>query len=192
MATTGKGGRGSLYVWVLIAIASGAALGFFFPHTGAAMKPLSDGFIKLVKMIIAPVIFCTVALGIAGAEGLKKVGRTGTLALLYFEAASTMALVVGLIVVNVLQPGAGVNANPKTLDTGAVAAYTGHKMESVPDFLLNMIPTTFVDAFAKGEILQVLLLAILFGIAVQHLARTASRSSRSFEELSPSASRSCG
>jgi aerobic C4-dicarboxylate transport protein len=160
----------SLYFQVLLAIACGAALGAYAPATGAAMKPLGDAFIKLIKMIIAPIIFCTVVLGIAGTENLKKVGRTGGLALLYFEVVSTLALVVGLVIVNVLQPGAGMNIDVATLDTGAVAAYAGPgKMQSTRDFLLNVIPTTMVDAFAKGEILQVLLIAILFGIALQQL-----------------------
>ena len=160
----------SLYFQVLLAIACGVLLGAYAPATGAAMKPLGDGFIKLIKMIIAPIIFCTVVLGIAGTENLKKVGRTGGLALLYFEVVSTLALIVGLVIVNVLQPGAGMNVDVRTLDAGAVTAYAGPgKMQSTKDFLLNVIPTTIVDAFAKGEILQVLLIAILFGIALQQL-----------------------
>jgi aerobic C4-dicarboxylate transport protein len=134
------------------------------------MKPLGDGFIKLIKMIIAPIIFCTVTLGIAGTRDLKKVGKTGGLALVYFEAVSTVALVLGLIIVNVVRPGAGMNVDIRTLDTGSVSAYTGQgKMQGIVEILLNIIPSTFVDAFAKGEILQVLLLAVLFGIALQHL-----------------------
>src|SRR5260221_2868868 len=134
------------------------------------MKPLGDGFIKLIKMIIAPIIFCTVVLGIAGGEEMKKVGRTGGLALLYFEVVSTLALLIGLLIVNFIQPGAGMNIDVRTLDSSAVSAYAGPgKMASTKDFLLNIIPTTFVDAFAKGEILQVLLLAILFGLALQQL-----------------------
>jgi len=134
------------------------------------MKPLEDGFIKLIKMIIAPIIFCTVVLGIAGADDLKTVGKTGGLALLYFEAVNTLALLSGLLIVNVVRPGAGMNVNVLTLKTGEVSAYVGHaKMQSVADFLLNVIRSTFVDAFAKGEILQVLLLATLFGIALQRL-----------------------
>jgi aerobic C4-dicarboxylate transport protein len=159
-----------LYVQVLTAIAAGIVLGALSPQTGAAMKPFGDAFIKLIKMIIAPIIFTTVVIGIAGSDDLKKVGRTGGLALLYFEVVSTLALIVGLVVVNVIQPGAGMNADPKTLDAGAVSAYTGGaKMESTKDFLLHIVPSTFVDAFAKGEILQVLFLAVLFGIALQRL-----------------------
>jgi aerobic C4-dicarboxylate transport protein len=160
----------SLYFQVLVAIACGATLGALAPATGAAMKPLGDGFIKLIKMIIAPIIFCTVVLGIAGTENLKKVGRTGGLALLYFEVVSTLSLLIGLGIVNLLKPGVGMNVDVRTLDAGAVSAYAGPgKMQSTKDFLLNVIPTTVVDAFAKGEILQVLLIAVLFGIAIQQL-----------------------
>jgi aerobic C4-dicarboxylate transport protein len=160
----------SLYVQVLVAITIGIALGAAMPETGAAMKPLGDGFIKLIKMIIAPIIFCTVVVGIAGTADMKKVGKTGGLALLYFEIVSTVALLVGLFVVNVVKPGAGMNVDPKTLNAGAIAAYTAPgKMTSTQDFLLNVIPSSFFDAFAKGEILQVLLLAILFGVSLQRL-----------------------
>src|SRR5437588_6755606 len=131
------------------------------------MKPLGDGFIKLIKMIIAPIIFCTVVVGIAGMEDMKKVGKTGGYALLYFEIVSSIALIVGLTIVNVVQPGAGMNIDPATLDTKGVAAYTKPgQMQSTTDFLLNVIPNTVVDAFAKGEILQVLLFAVLFGFAL--------------------------
>ena len=137
------------------------------PQTGEAMKPLGDGFIKLIKMIIAPIIFCTVVVGIAGMEDMKKVGKTGGYALLYFEIVSTIALIVGLIIVNIVQPGAGMNIDPATLDTKGIAAYTKPgQMQSTTDFLLNIIPNTVVDAFAKGEILQVLLFAVLFGFAL--------------------------
>jgi aerobic C4-dicarboxylate transport protein len=157
----------SLYFQVLVAIVIGVLLGHFYPETGAAMKPLGDGFIKLIKMIIAPIIFCTVVIGIAGMEDMKKVGKTGGLALLYFEIVSTIALIVGLIIVNVIQPGAGMNVDPKALDTKGVSAYTGPgKMQSTTDFLLNIIPNTVVDAFAKGEILQILLFSVLFGFAL--------------------------
>ena len=156
-----------LYVQVLFAIACGVLLGHFYPDTGAAMKPLGDGFIKLIKMIIAPIIFCTVVTGIAGMEDLKKVGRVGGKALLYFEVVSTLALAIGLIVVNVLKPGVGMNADVSTLDTKALASYTtAAKSQSTVDFLLNVIPSTVIDAFAKGEILQVLLFSVLFGFAM--------------------------
>jgi len=149
------------------------------------MKPLGDGFIKLIKMIIAPIIFCTVVIGIAGSEDLKRVGRTGGLALLYFEVVSTIALLVGLVVVNVIQPGAGMNVDIKTLDAGAVAAYAGPgKMESLKDFILHIIPATMVDAFAKGEILQVLLIAILFGVALQQVGGRVSNVFALIEKIS--------
>ena len=157
----------SLYFQVVCAVIAGVALGFFYPSVGESMKPLGDGFIKLIKMMIAPIIFCTVVVGIAGMEDMKKVGKTGGLALLYFEVVSTFALIIGLVLVNLMQPGAGMNIDPATLDTKAVAAYTGPgKMASTTDFIMNVIPTAFVDAFAKGEILQVLLIAILFGFAL--------------------------
>jgi aerobic C4-dicarboxylate transport protein len=160
----------SLYFQVIVAILIGVLLGHFYPELGKAMKPLGDGFIKLIKMLIAPIIFCTVVVGIAGMENMKSVGKTGGLALLYFEVVSTFALIVGLVIVNVVQPGAGMNVDPATLDTKAVAAYTGPgKMQSTTEFLLNVIPNTIVDAFAKGEILQVLLFAILFGFALHAL-----------------------
>jgi len=157
----------SLYAQVITAVVIGVLLGHFYPALGEAMKPLGDGFIKLIKMIIAPIIFCTVVVGIAGMEDMKKVGKTGGLALLYFEIVSTIALLVGLVLVNLLQPGAGMNIDPATLDTKAIASYTGPgKMTGTVDFLLNVIPSTVVDAFAKGEILQVLLIAVLFGFAL--------------------------
>ncbi len=157
----------SLYVQVLVAVTIGVLLGHFNPEFGAQMKPLGDGFIKLIKMIIAPIIFCTVVIGIAGMEDMKKVGKTGGLALLYFEVMSTLALVIGLVVVNLLQPGAGMHIDPASLDTKSIAAYTAPgKMQGTVDFLLNVIPTSVVDAFAKGEILQVLLFAVLFGFAL--------------------------
>jgi aerobic C4-dicarboxylate transport protein len=157
----------SLYFQVITAIVIGVILGHFWPETGAAMKPLGDGFIKLIKMIIAPIIFCTVVVGIAGMEDMKKVGKTGGLALLYFEIVSTIALVVGLVIINIVQPGTGMNVDVSTLDTKGIAAYTGPgKMASTTDFLLNVIPSTVVDAFAKGEILQVLLFAVMFGFAL--------------------------
>jgi len=148
-------------------VVAGVALGHFFPALGAEMKPLGDGFIKLIKMMIAPIIFCTVVIGIAGMEDMKKVGKTGGLALLYFEVVSTFALIIGLVLVNVLQPGAGMNVDASTLDTKSIAAYTGPgKMVGTTDFLLNVIPSTLIDAFAKGEILQVLLIAVMFGFAL--------------------------
>lgn len=157
----------SLYVQVLTAIVIGVVLGHFYPSLGADMKPLGDGFVKLIKMIIAPVIFCTVVLGIAGMEDMKKVGKTGGLALLYFEIVSTIALVIGLVIVNLVQPGTGMHVDPSSLDTKGIAAYTGPgKMQSTTEFLLAIIPSSAVDAFAKGDILQVLLFSVLFGFAL--------------------------
>ncbi|KQV50314.1 C4-dicarboxylate transporter [Pelomonas sp. Root1217] len=157
----------SLYAQVITAIVIGVVVGHFWPQTGEALKPLGDGFIKLIKMIIAPIIFCTVVVGIAGMEDMKRVGKTGGYALLYFEIVSSIALIVGLIVVNVLQPGEGMHVDPKTLDTKGIAAYTGPgKLQGTVDFLLAIIPTTVVDAFAKGEMLQVLLFSLLFGFAL--------------------------
>jgi aerobic C4-dicarboxylate transport protein len=157
----------SLYLQVLIAVAIGIALGYFAPETAMKMKPLADGFIKLIKMLIGPVIFCTVVNGIAGMQNLKAVGKTGLLALLYFEALSTVALIVGLIIVNVVRPGAGMNVDVSKLDPHEIESYTqAAQHQSVPEFLLNIIPNTLIDAFAKGEILQVLLVAVLFGFAL--------------------------
>ena len=157
----------SLYVQVLAAVVAGVLLGHFYPALGAQMKPLGDAFIKLIKMMIAPIIFCTVVTGIAGMEDMKKVGKTGGLALLYFEVVSTLALVVGLVLVNLVGPGVGMNVDPASLDTKGIAAYTEPgKMGTTVDFLLNIIPANLVDSFAKGEILQVLLIAVLFGFAL--------------------------
>jgi aerobic C4-dicarboxylate transport protein len=152
---------------VLIAIVAAVILGYLRPATAVAMKPLGDGFIRLITMIITVIIFCTVVTGIAGMEDLKKVGRVGGKALLYFEGVSTLALLIGLIVGNLVHPGSGWNVNPATLDPKAIADYAGQaKAQSVGDFLLHIIPTTVTDAFAKGDILQVLLVSILFGFAL--------------------------
>jgi aerobic C4-dicarboxylate transport protein len=159
-----------LYVQVLIAIAIGIVVGYFWPQTGASLEWLGkDFFIKLVKMIIAPVIFCTVVLGIAGMENLKSVGRTGGLAIIYFEVLSTVALVIGMVVVNVIQPGAGMNFVPSAKDIADVAARTSGKAPTVTSFLTDIIPESFFGALAKGEILPVLLVAILTGFAL-HLS----------------------
>ncbi len=157
----------SLYFQVISAIVVGVLLGYLAPETAVAMKPLGDGFIKLIKMIIAPIIFCTVVVGIAGMEDMKKVGKTGGYALVYFELVSSLALMVGLVLVNTLQPGAGMHIDPGTLDTKAIAAYTKPgQLQSTQDFLLAIIPSTMIDAFAKGEILQVLFIAVVFGFAL--------------------------
>lgn len=159
-----------LYFQVLFAIIVGVFLGYFYPTTGASMKPLGDAFISLIKMMIAPIIFCTVVVGIASMGDMKKVGRVGLKALIYFEIVSTIALIIGLIVVNLYQPGAGINATAATLDAKSIATYTtAAKSMSTVDFFLKIIPNTVVDAFAKGEILQVLLVAILSGLSLSML-----------------------
>jgi aerobic C4-dicarboxylate transport protein len=149
-------------VQVLIAITIGVLLGHFAPDLAVTLKPLGDAFVKLIKMIIGPVIFCTVVLGIAGMENLKSVGRTGGLAILYFEVLSTVALVIGLVVVNVLHPGSGMNVDPKTLDFTAPG-----KIQTVVQFLLDIIPDTLLGAFTRVDILPVLFIAILSGFALQ-------------------------
>lgn len=160
----------NLYVQVLVAIAIGVVLGVVAPETAAAMKPIGDGFIKLVKMLIAPIVFTTVVVGIAHMGEMRDVGRIGLRALIYFEVVSTVALVIGLIVVTVLQPGAGVGFNPATADTSAVASYTSASQHlSTVDFILNVIPDTIVGGFARGEVLQVLLFSVLFGLALLRL-----------------------
>jgi len=157
----------SLYFQVLVGIALGILLAVINPDLAKQMKPLGDGFIRLIKMIIAPIIFCTVVLGIAGMEDMKKVGKVGGFAILYFEVVSTIALLVGLVIVNVLQPGVGMNVDPASLDTKSLANYTKPgAIGSTTDFLMNVIPSTVVDAFAKGDILQVLFFAVLFGFAL--------------------------
>jgi aerobic C4-dicarboxylate transport protein len=158
---------------VLIGIAAGVILGFVAPERGAAMRPLGDGFIKLVKMLIAPIVFSTVVVGIAHMGAMKEVGRIGIRALLYFEAVSTVALVIGMVVVNILQPGRGLTIDPASLDMKTVSSYaSASKGLTTTDFILNIIPNTVVDAFARGEILQVLLFSVLFGLAALSLGKT--------------------
>jgi len=164
----------SLYVQVLFAIVCGVLLGSFSPHAGAAMRPLGDGFIKLIRMLIAPIVFCTVVVGIAQMSALKELGRIGLRALLYFEVVSSLALVIGLLVVTLVEPGAGVNADHSSLDASAVTTYTAAaKHLSATELILNIIPNTFVDAFAKGEIVQVLLISVLFGLSLLQLGERA-------------------
>ncbi|HWK55553.1 MAG TPA: dicarboxylate/amino acid:cation symporter [Hyphomicrobiales bacterium] len=160
----------SLYFQVLVAIVIGILLGHFQPQTAVLMKPFGDGFIKLIKMMIAPIIFCTVVTGIAGMEDMKKVGKTGGLALLYFEAVSTCALIIGIVVIHLIKPGVGMHIDPTTLDTSAISNYTSAgEQSSVSAFLLHIIPDTMFSAFSEGEILQVLLFSILFGFALHSL-----------------------
>jgi aerobic C4-dicarboxylate transport protein len=157
----------NLWIQVLAAIAFALLLGHFYPAKAIAMKPLGDAFIRLIAMVITLIIFCTVVSGIANVQDIKKVGRLGGKALLYFEVVSTFALFVGLVVGNVVKPGAGFNINPASLDPKAIADFAGQaKAQNVTEFLMHIIPTTVVDAFAKGDILQVLLVSILFGFAL--------------------------
>ncbi|NOT10767.1 MAG: dicarboxylate/amino acid:cation symporter [Methylococcaceae bacterium] len=164
-----------LYLQVITAILLGILLGHFYPETAIKMKPLGDGFIKLIKMLIAPIIFCTVVSGIAGMQALDKVGRVGLKALIYFEVVSTLALVIGLLVVHIIQPGQGMNIDTSTLDTKTLSTYTeSAKMHNVVDFILNIIPGSIVDAFAKGDVLQVLLFSLLFGVSLAAMKETGS------------------
>ena len=170
MTTTRQPLYKSLYIQVIIAITIGILLGHFYPDTGVALKPLGDGFVKLIKMVIAPIIFCTVVSGIAGMQSMKSVGKTGGYALLYFEIVSTIALIIGLVVVNVVKPGAGMHIDVTTLNASSVAAYAAAgAQQTTVGFLLNVIPNTVVGAFANGDILQVLMFSVLFGFALHRL-----------------------
>jgi aerobic C4-dicarboxylate transport protein len=174
-----RGGR--FYLWVLTGIVAGGLIGYLWPDVGVHLKPLGDGFIALIRMLVAPVIFLTLVLGIAGAGAARKVGRVGVKAIVYFEVVSTLALLIGLVVVNLVRPGAGFNADPATLDAGAVARYAAQAQEqSIPEFILHLIPRTFVDAFVGGDLLQVLLVALLMGFA---LLRAGSRAQPLLEVL---------
>src|SRR3984957_11814090 len=156
-----------LYIQVLIAIALGIVIGHYFPKTGVAMKPLGDAFIALIKMMIAPVIFCTVVHGIGSMRDLSKVGRVGIKTLLYFEVVSTVALAIGLIVGELIQPGKGFNIDPATLDPNAVASYVSRaKEDGIVNHILGIIPDTFIGALARGDLLQVLLISILAGFSI--------------------------
>ncbi|HXM68616.1 MAG TPA: dicarboxylate/amino acid:cation symporter [Candidatus Acidoferrum sp.] len=173
-AAPASGGKKPLYasLWfqVVVAMALAVAVGHFSPAKAVAMKPLGDAFIRLISMVITLIIFCTVVSGIAGMDDMRKVGRVGGKALLYFEIISTLALIVGLVVGNLVQTGRGFNADPATLNAREVAAYAGQaKAQSLTEFLMHIIPTTVVDAFAKGDILEVLLVALLFGFALSAL-----------------------
>ncbi|MDE3195619.1 MAG: dicarboxylate/amino acid:cation symporter [Acidobacteriota bacterium] len=177
----------TLYFQVILGIVAGVLLGAFYPNLGEAMKPFGDGFIKLIRMMIAPIVFLTVVVGIGSIGDMSKLGRVGLKALLYFEVMSTLALVIGLMVVKIVQPGAGIDANPATLDTSAIRQYTAPgKAGTTAEFLLNIIPDTVAGAFARGEILQVLLIAILFGIAIAKIDR-----GRNIVRALDAASRAC-
>jgi aerobic C4-dicarboxylate transport protein len=169
----------SLYVQVLIAIICGILIGHFFPHTGIALKPLGDVFVALIRMMIAPVIFCIVVQGIASVGDLKRVGRVGVKALVYFEVVSTLALITGILVATIFHPGSGFNIDPATLDAKTVATFVGRAKDvGIVPFLVGIVPRTFVDAFAGGDVLQVLLISILTGLAVSHLGSTGERITR--------------
>lgn len=175
----------SLYFKVIVGIILGVALGAFYPAVGEQMKPLGDAFIKLIKMVIAPIIFFTVVTGIAGIGDLKKLGRVGLKALLYFEVVTTFALVLGLIVVKIVEPGAGINATPESLNAGATAQYVEKAKEmGIVDHLLHIIPDSIVGAFAAGEILQVLFVAILFGVALVAFGERGKPLIRAFDSIS--------
>jgi Na+/serine symporter len=166
---------GKLYVQVLIGVSAGVLLGVFFPALGADLKPIGDTFIKLIKMVFAPIIFAMVVLGIAKMESMKELGRVGVRALIYFEVVSTFALGLGLVVVNVFKPGVGMNVDPATLDTKSISNYTAaaSKSGSFVDFLVNMVPSSIVDALARNDILQILVFGIFFGVALSHMGRRA-------------------
>lgn len=162
---------GKLYVQVLIGVIAGVILGIVSPSVAADLKPLGDVFIRLIKMVFAPIIFAMVVLGIARMENMKELGRVGARALIYFEVLSTFALALGLVAVNVVRPGVGMNVDPTTLDTKAIASYTATaaKPAGFVDFLMNMVPVSVVDALAKNDILQILVFAVLFGVALSHI-----------------------
>lgn len=166
---------GKLYVQVLVGVFAGVLLGLFHPNLASDFKPLGDGFIRLIKMVFAPVIFATVVLGIARMENMKELGRVGARALIYFEVLSTFALALGLVVVNVVQPGRGMNVDASHLDAAAIASYTtsAAKPATFVDFMLNLVPTSIVDALAKNDILQILVFATLFGVALSHIGARA-------------------
>jgi len=174
MSNTSTRWYGQLYVQVLIGIVIGGAIGFFLPDIGAKLQPLADGFIKLIKMLLAPIIFGTVVVGIAKMGSIKEVGRIGGKALIYFEVLSTLALIIGLVVVNVLKPGVGMNIDVNTLNASAVNGYTqaAAAQGGVIEFFLGIIPTTLFDAFAKGAMLQVILVSVLMGVALVQLGET--------------------
>ena len=164
----------SLYAQVILAILLGITIGFFYPEFAAKLKPLGDGFIKLVKMMIAPVIFCTIVSGIAGMQNIKKVGRVGIKAIIYFEIITTLALIIGLIVINILKPGVGMNIDPSTLDAKSVAAYvTQSKVSNPVDFILHIIPDNIINALSNGDLLQILFFSVLFGIALSKIGEKA-------------------
>ena len=178
--------KSRLYAWVIVAIVSGGVFGYLDAEHAVLLKPIGDAFISLIKMLIAPIVFCTVVLGIAGADDMKKAGRTGIKALLYFEIVSTFALGIGMLIANLLKPGQGFNVDPATLDTQSVSVYVKQaQLQSVTEFLIHIIPKTFTDAFTgSGDLLQVLLIAVLFGYALQRMGTSGISVYRFIEECS--------
>lgn len=175
----------SLYIQVIIAIFIGAVLGAFFPAIAIQLKPLGDGFIKLIKMMIAPIIFCTIVTGIAGMENMKLAGRVGIKSLIYFEIVTTLALIIGLLIVNLVQPGNGMHINPATLDTSGVDNYIKQSEHTgFVDFLLNIIPENIISALAQGNLLQVLFFAVLFGTGLAHIGPKADPVNKGLHSLS--------
>src|SRR5437879_902429 len=166
----------SLFGQVVIALVVGIAVGVLYPQFGASLKPLGDAFIKLIKVLITPIVFCVVVMGIAGAGDLKKVGRVGLKAVIYFEVVTTIALMLGVALAYIFQPGAGMNIDPKSLDAGALSSYVDRasqvKSQGTVEFLMKIVPTTFVNAFASGDVLQVLLVSLGFGCALALLGDT--------------------
>jgi aerobic C4-dicarboxylate transport protein len=174
----------SLYFQVVVALLAGVAVGHFYPGIATDLKPLGDGFINGIKMVITPVIFCTIVSGIAGMESLKKVGRVGGKAVLYFEVVTTLALVIGLVVANIVQPGAGINADVASLDQGAVAAIADKvQPQTTGQFIMSIIPSSVVDAFAKGNLLQVLLFSVLFGVSLSILGERGQKAREIVDEF---------
>jgi aerobic C4-dicarboxylate transport protein len=164
----------NLYAQVIFAILVGITLGFLYPEFATKLKPLGDGFIRLVKMMIAPVVFCTIVNGIAGMQDVKKVGRVGIKALIYFEIVTTLALIIGLVVINILRPGVNMNIDPSTLDAGAVSSYVNQsKTTGVVEFLLHIIPENIINALSNGDLLQILFFSVLFGIALSRIGEKA-------------------
>lgn len=182
--TSAKGRWPSLYVQVLIAIAFGVLLGWLRPDWGVAMKPLGDGFVKLIKMLVAPIVFTTVAVGIAGMKDLKKVGRVGAKAVLYFEVMTTAALLIGLVMAHVVRPGVGIHASAATMDSSVLdKTLSGSRPRGLVEHLLALIPQSFVGAFVEGDVLQVLVLAVLMGLALAGIGERASRLTELLEQL---------
>ena len=163
----------SLYFWVLVAVATGVLLGYFFPDFAKQLKPLGDGFIRLVKMMIAPVIFCTIVIGIAGMDDMKKVGRVGLKAIVYFEIMTTFALIIGLLIINLVRPGAGMHINASLLDATAITSAQPEHAATISGFLLHIIPETIVGAFTQTDLLPVLLISVLFGYALSKIGSQA-------------------